>query len=77
MAKTRLLNPAPQKRGVMTIQEWIRLAQKALQAANTVKDVRRAGIIQAALQKGNPSQALKKLGIICETDIQREFGPKI
>jgi len=76
MARVRLLNPAPKKRGVMTLQEWVRLGQKALQAATAAGNERMAKAIQAGLQEGNPSRTLKRLGIICEADIQREFGPK-
>jgi hypothetical protein len=61
----------------MTIQEWIRLGQKALQAATTSGNERMARAIRAGLQEGDPSKMLKRLGIICEADIQREFGPKM
>lgn len=76
MARTRLINPLPKKRGVLTLPEWVRLAQRALQAAEKAGDTRRARILQGALREGNPSKTLKRLGIVCETDIQREFGPK-
>jgi hypothetical protein len=60
----------------MTPQQWDKLARRALQAAEIAKDTRRARTIQAAIKTGNPSRALKRLGIICEADIQREFGRK-
>lgn len=76
MARTRLLNPTPPKKGSLNPQQWLALARKALQAAEIAKDVRRARIIQAAIQNGDPSRTLKRLGIICDADIQREFGQK-
>lgn len=76
MAKTRLLNQAPSKLGVLTPQQWVQLATKALAAAEKAKDTRRARAIQLSLQQGNPSKVLRRLGIICEADIQREFGQR-
>jgi len=75
MARTRLLKPPPPKRGEMTAQQWMALARKALLAAEAAKDTRRAKTIQAAL-KGDPSKVLRRLGIICDADIQREFGQR-
>jgi hypothetical protein len=60
----------------MTLQEWVRQGQKALQAALLSGNERMVKAIRAGLQEGDPSKTLKRLGIICEADVQREFGPK-
>lgn len=70
MARTRLLTQTPQT--MMSPADWERLASLAIAQAELVKDSR-ASAIKNALASGNAAQTLKRLGIIGEIDIQREF----
>ena len=70
MAKTRLLTQPPKK--ATSPADWERLASRAIAQAELAKDSR-ASAIRNALATGNSAQALKRLGIIGEADIQREF----
>jgi len=76
MTRTRRLNPAPQAQGTRTPQAWTRLMRKAIQMAEQAGSTRRLRMLRAALQQGKARECLKRLSIISETDLQREFGPK-
>lgn len=67
--KTRLA--IPQKRTLTQI-EWDRLLRRAIDRADLVKDSR-VTALRAALAQGTASQTLKKMGIIGENDLLREF----
>jgi hypothetical protein len=71
MAKTRLLAQTPQREATSPI-DWERLAGRAILQAELAKDSR-ASAIRNALASGNAERMLKRLGIIGEIDIQREF----
>jgi hypothetical protein len=74
MSSRTLNRKRPPKRvGATTKQEWRRLCQKAIKAAEVVKD-RRLGGLKKALETGREMQSLRAMGIICEADIAREFS---
>jgi len=58
-----------------THDEWHALMLRALEQAAKVGDPRVKGL-QAALSAGQSELHLRKLGIICLADIQREFKAK-
>lgn len=72
----RRLNPLPKKRGVNTAHEWNRLLRSAIRMAKTAGDSRRLRTLETALQQGSARMCLKRMGIISEADLQREFGRK-
>jgi len=71
MAKTRLLNP-PAKKTAATPVDWDRLMRLALVQAEKTGDPRTA-LLRNAASQGQAAQALKRMGIIGENDLQREF----
>ena len=52
--------------------DWHRLMVAALDAATKANDPR-VSAMRLALAKGQTEQHLRKLGIICLADLQREF----
>jgi hypothetical protein len=62
---------APVLKGTNPV-DWERLAHRAIERAEQAKDPR-AGAIRTALTQGRAGQFLKRLGIIGEIDILREF----
>ena len=76
MTKTRLLHPAPKKPGACSLQEWNRLLRTAIQMAEKSGSIRRLRALRAALQQGKAKECLKRLSVISEGDLQREFGLK-
>lgn len=67
MAKTRMLNQtAPQ------VVDWDRLLRQAITAAQACQDPRLKAL-QMASQQGRAMQVLKRMGIIGEADLRREF----
>jgi len=70
---TRILNAkAPKTREPTSPLDWERLLRKAISRAQKTQD-KRLVLLQAALPKGQARNVLKKMGIICETDLGREF----
>ena len=56
--------------------EWTRLMQTVIKRADTVKD-RRAGGLRKALATGKAEALLRRMGIISEIDLLREFPEKV
>lgn len=54
---------------------WEALLRRAIQRAEVTTD-RRLLALRTALTKGQAEGCLRSLGIICDTDISREFPPK-
>lgn len=54
---------------------WESLARKAIERANRAGDSR-VRMLEAALASGKAPQVLKRLGIIGESDLSREFPIK-
>lgn len=72
MQKPRKLNPAPPKRAASAPSQWNQLMRKALTRAQEVGDSRVASL-QQALREGTVEKTLRKMSIVCEADIAREF----
>lgn len=72
MTRVRLLRKTTVKRGPSNPVEWERLLRKAIARAEMLQDRRVAGL-KAALAQGKAEQALKRLGVIREEDLLREF----
>lgn len=64
--------PERPQREPTTERAWRLLMQKVLARARQLQDRREKGL-QAAINQGTIAQTLKRMGIICETDIMREF----
>lgn len=67
MAKTRLMGQ-PQKTSI----EWDRLLRQAIERAERRND-NRIQALRTALSMGQAATVLKRLGIIGESDLLREF----
>jgi hypothetical protein len=65
---TRLLDPRATKKSV----NWEGLMQQAIQRATRLKDSR-LRMLQAAASEGRSAIVLKKMGIVGEADLAREF----
>lgn len=76
MIRVRKLNPTPPKRGPMGRAQWVQLLRKAISKAQLVKDARQEAL-QAALLAGTAEPTLRKMSIICEADILREFPDSV
>lgn len=72
MHKSRKLNPAPPKRGAAAPSQWNQLMRKALARAQEIGDSR-VGSLQQALREGTVEKTLRRMSIVCEADIAREF----
>jgi hypothetical protein len=72
--RTRLLNKPKDgpKRGALSPMGWEMLMQKAIQRAEASQDRRLDGL-KRAMKDGKSESFLRKLGIICEVDLLREF----
>jgi hypothetical protein len=55
-----------------THDEWHRLAVQALERAETLQDPRLNGL-REAIGKGQSEPFLRKIGVVCQTDLHREF----
>jgi len=73
MTKTRLLQPTDQRAPSSPI-DWQRLMQIVLTRAEALQD-RRLAMLKAAIPTGKTEATLRRMGIICENDILREFPP--
>jgi hypothetical protein len=69
---TRLMNPKAPKREPVSPLDWERLLRKAIERAQKTKDSRLV-MLQTALSQKRGRNVLKKLGIICDADLTREF----
>ena len=74
--RSRTAKPKPrvdQKRAAATSpRDWTRLLVKAIAMAKKTKDRRLEGLLKAQ-ETGTAAKYLKKLSIICEADLTREF----
>lgn len=70
--RIRHLKPKPKRREPSTPQEWITLMRRVISRAKKLRDRRAAGLEEAVRQR-KTHQTLKRMGIICEADILREF----
>lgn len=71
----RILKPRVQPTGNLTPKtphEWDALMRRVMARATEVKDRRLQGF-QGVISRGETARFLKKMGIICENDIRREF----
>ncbi len=75
--RPRLKNQSPPSpiRVAKTTEDWNRLIQAAIQMAEKTGDSRVAGL-REALAKGQTERFLRKLGIVCPSDLMREFPIK-
>jgi len=71
MTRTRLFLAQDPKK-TQSPQDWDQLARQALQMADLNQDPR-AQAIRTAIQQGRTVEMLKRLGIIGDQDIRREF----
>lgn len=69
--KYRQLTTVEAKRGAMSPMQWTQLLRKALTRAELIGDPRVVAL-QAAMT-GNAEQTLRRLSVICEADLDREF----
>jgi hypothetical protein len=74
MTKTRILGQTPE--ASKSPIEWERLLKKALDRAEKLQD-RRAGALRTALTQGKSSEVMRRMGIIGENDIDREFPIRV
>ncbi len=65
--KTRLLQQPTSK-----TQNWDRLIRQAISRAELIGDARAQGL-KVALSQGKAAETLKRMGIIGENDLLREF----
>jgi len=75
---THLLGNKPEQRKIsapVRREEWKVLMQKAIQRAEKTQDRRLQGL-RHALASNSTEAYLKKLGVIHEADIEREFPIK-
>jgi hypothetical protein len=72
---TRLQIPKAVSRDRKNITEWLNLARTAVEAAEHIGD-RRAFSLRAAITEGKSEKVLRQMGIICESDVEREFPKK-
>jgi hypothetical protein len=52
--------------------QWILLLKKAIAMAQKTKDPR-LGVLQQAMRTATAESVLRKMSIICEADLRREF----
>lgn len=65
-------HPTPVRREPVKLADWTRLLTAAIERAEKTNDPRLVAL-KAATTSGKTIETLKKYGIICEADIQREF----
>lgn len=68
----RKYKPLPSPRAATGVNQWYQLLRKAIARAQVTKDPRLAKL-QDAMATSTPEKTLRKMSIICEADIQREF----
>ena len=72
---TRLFKKSKVVSGVKTPQrdtEWTQLMRQTIQRADKLGDRRTQGL-RKALADGKAEAHLRRMGVICETDLHREF----
>lgn len=72
MKKPRQLNNKPPRRDAKSPSQWQQLLRKVIFAAERAKDPRLESL-RKALPTGRAEQVLRRMSIICEADIAREF----
>ena len=73
MPKTRLLKaPKPKKQNPKSPVEWNALLRKAISRAEAIEDSRLAGL-KLALSKGQAERKLRRMCIVSDADLDREF----
>lgn len=72
MMKSRKLNPNPPKRGAIGLNQWNLLLRKAVVRAQAANDPR-VTALQQALGTGDAEKVLRRMSIICDADLAREF----
>lgn len=73
MKKPRQLTNKPPRRDAGSPSQWQQLLRKAIFAAERAKDPRLASL-QQALKERTAERTLRRMSIICEADISREFS---
>jgi len=68
MAKSRILGKTQPKAAI----DWERLMRRAIERAELTQD-KRALSLKMALTNGKAQEVLRKMGIIGEKDLEREF----
>jgi len=69
--KVRKFSPSQPSR-LPVGHQWILLLKKAIERAKQAKDPRLSAL-QEALRTSTAEKALRRMSIICEADLQREF----
>lgn len=72
MKRVRKLDPGPTTRAAVGQTQWALLLKKAIARAQMKGDPR-LGVLQQALMSGTAERILRKMSIICDADLQREF----
>ena len=72
MKRVRKLDPSPTSRAAMGQTQWVQLLKKAITRAQ-LKGDSRLQVLQQALRAGTAEKSLRKMSIICDADLQREF----
>jgi len=72
MSKTRLLNKPKSKNKPKSPVEWNALMRRAIARAEASRDPRLAGL-REALNSGKAEHKLRRMSIISEADLAREF----
>lgn len=74
MSRTRILHKPKDgpKRGAMSPVGWDALMRKVIARAEETEDRRLEGL-KKACEEGRSEAFLRRMGIICEVDIVREF----
>lgn len=74
--KPRKLNPNPVPRGARTQNDWRKLMIKVISRAQALKDPR-LPMLQKAQQEGTQEACLRRMSIIGDNDLKREFPDKL
>lgn len=72
MQKPRKLEPELPRRVATGPSQWNVLMRKTLARAQLIGD-RRSTALQQALREGTVEKTLRRMSIVCEADILREF----
>lgn len=72
MIRVRKLNPPKPSKAAMGKTQWVLLLKKAISKAQVTKDDR-VQALQNALMTDTAEKVLRRMSIICDADLQREF----
>lgn len=72
MRKPRKLQPPAAPRGAKTQTDWRKLMIKVINRAKLVNDQRLPKLLEAQSQ-GTSEACLRRMSVICDADILREF----